>query len=121
MSDKYLILIVEPTWDPASVPEGALEEASQAHGAFAAAVAAAGAKILGGEALQPASASVRITPARDGKPAVFTNGPLAETTEVLSGYYLIEADSLEQAKQLAALCPTGDRLELHPIWDLPGM
>ncbi|TXN30019.1 YciI family protein [Lacisediminihabitans profunda] len=121
MSEKYLILIIEPSWDPALIPEGALEEASKAHGAFAAAVAAAGAKILGGEALQSASASVRITPARDGKPAVFTNGPLAETTEVLSGYYLIEADSLEQAKQLAALCPTGDRLELHPIWDLPGM
>ncbi|HAM25775.1 MAG TPA: hypothetical protein DCP11_03500 [Microbacteriaceae bacterium] len=121
MSDKYLILIVEPTWDPASVPEGAMEEASRAHGAFAAAVAAAGAKILGGEALQPPSASVGITPARNGKPAVYTNGPLAETTEVLSGYYVLEADSLEQAKQLAALCPTGDRIELRPIWELPGM
>jgi hypothetical protein len=121
MSDKYLILIVEPTWDPASVPEGAMEEASRAHGAFAADVAAAGAKILGGEALQPPSASVGITPARNGKPAVYTNGPLAETTEVLSGYYVLEADSLEQAKQLAALCPTGDRIELRPIWELPGM
>jgi hypothetical protein len=121
MSDKYLILILEPAWDPTDIPEGAMEEASRAHGAFAAAVAAAGAKILGGEALLPASASVGIIPAKDGKPAVFTNGPLAETTEVLSGYYLIEADSLDQAKELAALCPTGDRLELHPIWDLPGM
>ena len=121
MSDKYLILIVEPSWDPAAVPEGAMEEAARAHGAFAAAVAAAGAKILGGEALQPASASVGIIPARDGKPALYTNGPLAETTEVLSGYYVIEADSLEQAKELAALCPTGDRIQLHPIWDLPGM
>lgn len=121
MSDKYLILILEPGWDPNDIPEGGMEEATRAHGAFAAAVAAAGAKILGGEALQPASASIGIAPAKDGKPAVFTNGPLAETTEVLSGYYLIEADSLDQAKELAALCPTGDRLELHPIWDLPGM
>jgi len=64
---------------------------------------------------------VGITPARNGKPAVYTNGPLAETTEVLSGYYVLEADSLEQAKQLAALCPTGDRIELRPIWELPGM
>lgn len=121
MSEKYLILIVEPAWNPADIPEGAMEEASRAHGAFAAAVAAAGAKILGGEALQPASASIGITPAKDGKPAVFTNGPLAETTEAVSGYYVIEADTLETAKQLTALCPTGDKLELWPIWDMPGM
>lgn len=121
MSDKYLILIVEPTWDPASVPDSAMEEAGRAHGAFSAAVAAAGAKILGGEALQPSTASVGIVPAKDGQPAVFTNGPLAETTEVVSGYYVIEAESLGQAKELAALCPTGDRLELRPIWDMSGM
>ena len=121
MSDKYLILIVEPTWDPADIPDGALEESGRAHGAFAAAVAAAGAKILGGEALQPPAASVSIVPAKNGQAAVFTNGPLAETTEVVSGYYVIETDSLESAKELAALCPTGDRLELHPIWDMPGM
>ena len=121
MSDKYLILIVEPTWDPASIPEGAMGEASRAHGVFAAAVASAGAKIVGGEALQPPTASIGIMPAKNGAPAVFTNGPLAETTEVVSGYYVIEAESLDQAKELAALCPTGDRLELHPIWDMSGM
>ena len=117
MSDKYLILILEPTWDPASIPEGAMHETSRAHGVFA----AAGAKIVGGEALQPPTASIGIMPAKNGAPAVFTNGPLAETTEVVSGYYVIEAESLDQAKKLAALCPTGDRLELHPIWDMSGM
>jgi hypothetical protein len=121
MSDKYLILIVEPTWGPDDVPEGGMEEASRAHGAFSAAVAAAGAKILGGEALEGPESAIGIVPAKDGKPAVFTNGPLAETTEVVSGYYVIETESLDQAKELAALCPTGDRLELHPIWDLSGM
>ena len=60
-------------------------------------------------------------PAKNGAPAVFTNGPLAETTEVVSGYYVIEAESLDQAKELAALCQTGDRLELHPIWEMSGM
>ncbi|CAN5173260.1 hypothetical protein BH09ACT2_BH09ACT2_05120 [soil metagenome] len=121
MSGKYLILIIEPTWDPNDVPEGGMEEAGRAHGAFSAAVAAAGAKILGGEALQGAASAVGIVPATDGKPAVFTNGPLAETPQVVSGYYVIETETLEEAKQLAALCPTGDRLELHPIWDMAGM
>ncbi|MHC5795436.1 YciI family protein [Lacisediminihabitans sp. FW035] len=121
MSDKYLIFIVEPAWDPNDIPEGGMEEATRAHGAFSAAVAAAGAKILGGEALQGPASSIGIVPARNGQPAVFTNGPFAETTEVVSGYYLIETESLDQAKELAALCPTEDRLELHPIWDLSGM
>jgi Uncharacterized protein conserved in bacteria len=121
MSDQYLFLIVEGQWDSASVSEEEYAQSMQGHGAFSAAVAAAGAKILGGEALQSASAGFSVTPAKDGKPAVYTNGPLTETTEVLSGYYVIEANSLEQAKELAALCPTDGHIEVRPIWDMSGM
>ncbi len=98
-----------------------MDEAARAHGVFAAAVASAGAKIMGGEALQPPTASIGIVPAKNGSPAVFTNGPLAETTEVVSGHCVIEAESLDQAKELAALCPTGDGLELHPIGEMSGL
>ena len=114
MSDQYLFLIVEGQWDSASVSEEEYAQSMQGHGAFSAAVAAAGAKILGG-------AGFSVTPAKDGKPAVYTNGPLTETTEVLSGYYVIEANSLEQAKELAALCPTDGHIEVRPIWDMSGM
>lgn len=121
MSEQYLVLIVEGDWDSATVTEEQNAQAQKEHGAFAAAVAAAGAKILGGEALQSKSMGFAVTPARDGKPAVYTNGPLTETTEALSGYYVIESDSLEQAKELAALCPTGGHIEVRPIWKLSGM
>ncbi len=121
MSDQYLLLLVGTEWDPSTTSEEDFAKEMQAHGAFSAAVAAAGAKILGGEALQPTSTGFSVIPARDGKPAVYTNGPLAETTEVLGGYYVIEADSLEQVKELAALCPTDGHIEVRSIVDMSGM
>jgi hypothetical protein len=121
MSDQYLVLIVEEEWDSATVTDAQHAEAQRQHGAFAAAVAAAGAKILGGEALQGEDVGFSVTPAKDGKPAVYTNGPLTETTEVVSGYYLIETDTLEQARELAALCPTHGRIQVRPVWDISGV
>ena len=121
MSEQYLVLIMDNEWDSATVTEAQQAEAQRAHGAFAAAVVAAGAKILGGEALQGQNVGFSVTPGMNGKPAVYTNGPLTETTEVLSGYYVIEADTPEQARQLAALCPTDGHIEVRPIWNMSGM
>ena len=121
MSEQYLLLLVGTEWDPSETSEEDFAKEMQAHGAFSAAVAAAGAKVLGGEALHPTSTGFSVTPARDGKPAVYTNGPLAETTEVLGGYYVIEADSIEQVRELAALCPTDGHIEVRPIVDMTGM
>jgi len=46
--------------------------------------------------------SVRV---RDGKPLI-TDGPFAETREQLGGYFLVETETLEQAKALAARIPS---------------
>jgi hypothetical protein len=121
MSEQYLVLIMDNEWDSATVTEAQHAEAQKAHGAFAAAVAAAGAKILGGEALQGQNVGFSVAHAKEGKPAVYTNGPLTETTEVLSGYYVLETDTSEQARQLAALCPTDGHIEVRPIWNMSGM
>src|SRR3954454_16848882 len=55
------------------------------------------------EALQPTrtGATVRV---RDGKVSV-TDGPFMETKEVLAGFYLVEAPSLEEATRIAAQIP----------------
>jgi hypothetical protein len=117
MADKYLFQIVEGEWDSDNVTSEQHATAQREHGAFAAAVVAAGAKILGGEALRGENAGFSVTPAKDGKPPVYTNGPLAEATEVVSGYYLIETDTEEQARELAALCPTAGHIDVRPVWD----
>ena len=64
----------------------------------------------------PASGrSVRI---RDGKTTVL-DGPFAETKEVLAGFNLIEADSLEQAVEIAKDIPWAKTgcIEVRPVRD----
>lgn len=71
--------------------------------------------IKGGNALQPTSAAktVRI---RNGQ-TVNTDGPFAETKEQLGGYYLVEANNLEEATAIAAGIPAAryGSVEVRPI------
>ena len=62
--------------------------------------------------------SVRVV---DGKP-VITDGPFAETKEWLGGYYIIKANSLDEALEAAKMCPgaNGGTVEVRPIVDVGG-
>ena len=55
---------------------------------------------------------------RDGE-TLTTDGPFAETNEVLGGYYVLNCKDLDEAIEIAARCPgarTGS-IELRPITD----
>jgi hypothetical protein len=121
MAEEYIVLIVEQPWDPSTVTEDQWQAAMQAHQAFAAAVEKAGASILGGDALQGPSTAVRIQPARNGDGAVFTDGPFADTKEVVTGYYKLGVRDEAQARELAAVCPSGGSLELWPVMNTGAM
>jgi hypothetical protein len=57
---------------------------------------------------------------RDGVPAV-TDGPYAETEEVLAGYWLVECDSYDRATEIAARltdCPGPDHVRARAIVDV---
>jgi hypothetical protein len=72
--------------------------------------------VVGGAALQPATTATSIRLA-DGKPLV-TDGPFADTKEVFGGFYLIEADDLDQATEVAARIPAlrlGGTVEIRPL------
>ena len=58
---------------------------------------------------------------REGKRLV-TDGPFAETREQLGGYYLIEAEDLDQAIAIAARIPGARRgtVEIRPVVQLQG-
>jgi hypothetical protein len=120
MAEEFIVMIIEPDWEPANISEEQWTESMKSHGAFTQAVAAAGAQILGGDALQPSRTAVRITPGKDGKP-VFTDGPFSETKEVVSGYYKLGVRDAAQARELAALCPTSGWVELYPVLQIEGM
>lgn len=115
MAEEFVILIREPQWDAASATEADWADMMKAHGAFAQAVAAAGGQVLGGDALEPTSQAVRITPARNEHPAVYTDGPFTELKEVVSGFYKISVKDAAEARELAALVPTGGWVELYPV------
>jgi len=121
MAEEYVVFIVEPEWDPSKITEEQWTAAMHAHNAFAKAVEAAGAQILGGDALQPPSTAVRITPSRSGGSAVFTDGPFADTKEIVTGYYKLGVKDVAQARELAALCPTEGWVELYPVMDTGSM
>lgn len=56
--------------------------------------------------LHPPSTGARVS-FKGGKPSV-TDGPFAETREVLGGYWIIEVESLQEAIDWASRCPGGD-------------
>jgi len=68
--------------------------------------------------LHPTSTAtvVRVEGARGGK-VITTDGPYAETKEALTGYYLIEAEDLEEAVKIAAEIPAawGGAVEVRPV------
>ena len=72
--------------------------------------------ILGVAGLQPVTTATTVRLA-DGKPLV-TDGPFADTKEVFGGYYLYEADNLDQATEMAARIPVlrlGGTVEIRPV------
>jgi hypothetical protein len=72
--------------------------------------------MLGGAGLQPVTTATTIRLA-DGKPLV-TDGPFADTKEVFGGFYLVEAEDLDHAIEVATRIPVlrlGGTIEVRPV------
>ena len=73
---------------------------------------------LAEDALQDAYAAAVVAWPRDGEVAL-TDGPFAETKEVLGGYYVIDVADLDEAAKWAAkmpLAPYGS-VEIRPLME----
>jgi hypothetical protein len=72
---------------------------------------------VSGEALQPVQTATTVR-VRDGKMAT-TDGPFAETKEQLGGFYLISANDLNEALQVASKIPSArvGSIEVRPVID----
>ena len=75
-------------------------------------------QLLAAHALEPVDTATTLRHA--GRELAITDGPFAETKEVLAGYNLIEADSLEQAIELASRFPWAryGSMEVRPVADM---
>jgi hypothetical protein len=110
---KFLCLICAETVME-QMPEADADKHYDEYAAFTRAIRTSGHFIGGNRLLPPGTATtVRV---RNGK-VITTDGPYAETKEQLGGYYVIEAEDLNQAIQVASNIP-GARIgcvEVRPI------
>jgi hypothetical protein len=60
---------------------------------------------------------------RAGRALLVTDGPFAETHEHLGGAYVLDCRNLDEALELAALCPMAEQgsIEVRPIAGVPGL
>src|SRR5687767_2170836 len=117
---KYMILCYDDdaAWEKAGKPalEAAMQEAVQ----LTHELAAKGQYIMAAP-LHPVDSATNVR-IRDGKRLV-TDGPFAETREVLGGFYLIDVDTIEEAIEVAARHP-GARVgtvEVRPVLEIPNL
>jgi hypothetical protein len=77
-------------------------------------------KLIVGQALQSVRTSKTVR-RRKGKRLV-TDGPFAETKEQLLGFVMVEADTLDEALDIAAGIPLAEigTIEVRAIYDIPG-
>ena len=111
---QYMLLIYgdDSSWETLTAEQQ--REIGAAYFAFTEELRVAG-KMVAGDALQPTSTatSVRVR----GGETLTTDGPFAETKEVLGGYYLIEVDGLDEALEWAAKLPGAayGSIEVRPV------
>lgn len=114
---KYMLLIYsdENAWTEDEREECMADSTDLCH------ELAANGKYLGASPLHPVevATSVRV---RDGKRLV-TDGPFAETTEQLGGYFLIDVANLDEAIEIAGRIPGAKKgtVEIRPVFELSNL
>lgn len=110
---KYLVLIA---YAPDAWNEGTPEQRKAWHHDHVVFHEAVGAALLAGEALdEPETATTLRQP--EGR-VVLTDGPFAETAEMIGGFYLVQAPDLDQMTQWCALLPDCYSLEIRPCIEI---
>lgn len=115
---KYMLLIYS---EPGAEGIGTEAEQEAAMGewfAFTQRIVESG-ELVAGDPLQGVETATTVS-VRDGETTV-TDGPFTETKEVLGGYYIVDVDTVERARQLAAELPSAHygRTEVRPLMELP--
>lgn len=73
--------------------------------------------MLAGEGLHPSSKGVRVKFSGDKR--IVTDGPFAETKELLAGFWLWQVASKEEAIEWVKRCPMqeGDEIEIRQVFE----
>ena len=114
---RYLCLIYLDEKRLAAMPESEMNALNAQHLALNEELLKGG-QFIEAEALSAAGSTTCVR-VRNGRTAV-TDGPFAETKEMVAGFYLIEARDLNEAIQVAARIPAAPigTVEVRPCRDL---
>jgi len=113
---KFLMLVcAEEEPDAADAPEQDADATDDGSFPWLDDVIARGIR-LDGDRLKPAR-EARTVAVRDGEMLV-SDGPFAETKEVICGYDVLECASIEEAVRVAAAHPVAafGKIEVRPFW-----
>lgn len=115
---KYAALIYSPAkTEGADVPDEVTRQIMSDYVDFGNDAGAAGV-LAGGEALHDTNTATTIkVDGGKGGHAVFSDGPFAETKEVLGGFYLLDVADLDEALKWAQQIPGAwrGRVEVRPV------
>jgi len=75
--------------------------------------------MLAGDGLKPSSAGARVR--FSGSQRIVTDGPFAETKELIAGYWIWQVESLDEAIEWVKRCPnpmgSESEIEIRPIFE----
>lgn len=98
---KFMLMLFDNPSAFAEYSPDQLQGVVKEYNAWCQEMAKAG-KFLGGEKLADEGGKVIV---RDGEGVSVTDGPFAESKEVLGGYFIISAESYDEAVQIASGSP----------------
>ena len=109
---QYMLLMYHPAEGP---PQENMAEQHQQWQQFHQDLKDAGV-LVANNGLQGADAATTVR-VRDGETQI-TDGPFAETKEILAGYFLVDVEDLDTALAYAARVPnaTYGSVEVRPLW-----
>jgi hypothetical protein len=114
---KFLLMIFDDHAQWATAPPDEIDRVMQTHAQLEADLRAQG-KYVTCHRLRPGdtAATVRV----QGGQRVVTDGPFAETKEIVGGFYLIDCASRAEAIEWAKRLPLAERrssVEVRPLWE----
>ena len=114
---KYMLLVY---LDENSLSEVEREQCYQDSAQLACELQTKGKYVASGP-LHPTTTATSVR-MREGKRLV-TDGPFAETREQLGGYYLVDAENLDEALKIAERIPAAKHgtIEVRPVLEISGL
>jgi len=115
---RYMLLIYGDEELRAQAPPEAVEMMYEQYAKFGAELDASGKRVSDAE-LRPSSTATMVRV--EGDETITSDGPFAETKEQLGGFYVIEADDLDEAIEWAAKVPSSrfGPVEVRPVAEGP--